>query len=440
MADSMNIIVQEQVRDRYARVASAKIGEKSILTPSFFTLIQDAYELDLLTEIESQCHPNRLGGVVVRIFDARRTLEKVQMQVPRDIFGRVREDKYSLLMKRHALLVDPSFEYIYYEGKMGKFTLDPQTHEIVVNYISALEQEKTRQESTRKYNQAKEKLHSGFWKGIIADNRKEVGFIKDILERQWRFGADVTIPPVPLITSRDMLSIAIEINDKSRELSRLGGKPCATYFLLKNSLIRDHVLLESIKEYIAENSSQALTLFKFKYLDLTDPKLITDRENYGRLMLDLAYFSQTFPNRACMVLENYYQTFTSPVAGFDFVSSSFTAQDGGEMSFSEHPSYGQYLDPKLLVHRNFDEMAEVYKNSHRRLPCTCIPCRSVTIKDLKLMPPDAWNTLRRKHTAAFMDIWMEYIAQAVQKKNVELIIDRLSNSKISILKDLLPKI
>lgn len=436
----MNLIVQEQTRDRYARTTFATIGEKSIVTPSYFTLIQDAYELDLLMDLESQCHPSRLGGIIVRIFDAKKALERIQMQVPRDIFGRIREDKYSLFMKKHALLVDPSLEYLYYEVKMGRFILDPQTPKDIVDYINALEQEKTKQENKRKYNQAKEKLHQEFWKNIAKDNRKEVEFIKGTLERQWRFGVDVTVPPVPLITSRDMLSVAIEINDKSRELSRIGKKPCATYFLLKNSLVRDHILLEDIKEYITGNSSQNLTIFKFKYLDLTRPKLITERENYGRVMLDLSYFSQVFPNRACMILENYYQSFISPVAGFDLVSTSFTAQDGGEISFSEHPSYGQYLDPKLLVHRNFDEMVDVYVNSHRRLPCSCIPCKSITVKDLRDMSPNDWNILRRKHTVALMDRWMGYIAQAVEKKNIELIADRLANSKISILKDSLPKI
>lgn len=435
----MNLVVQEQLRDRYARITSARIGEKTFLTPSFFVLIQDPYELDALLELQSQHHLSRLGGIIVKIFDARRTLERVQRQIPKDIFGKVREDKYSLFLKTHALLIDPALEYLYYEGKMEKFLSDLQTHKLIVNYLNRLEQEKTRYETKGKYNQAKEKLHSDFWKGLIKDSSKEVGFIKHSLEQQWRFGADITIPPVPLITARDMLSIAIEVNEKSRELSRLGGKPCSTYFLLKSNLIRDHALLEDIKEYVAERASQTLTLFKFKYLDLTDPKLITGRENYARLMSDLAYYSKIFPNRACMVLENYYQSFVSTIAGFDIISCSFTAQDGGEISFSEHPSYGQYLDPKLLIHRNFDEMVEVYKNNHQRLPCSCISCKSIVVKDLRELSPDTWNVLRRKHTASLMNTWMEYMAQAIEKGNTELLVDRLANSKISILKDLLPK-
>lgn len=248
-------------------------------------------------------------------------------------------------------------------------------------------------------------------------------------------GVDIVIPPVPLIHSKKMLEIANDINDVSKEISR-GRRLCANYLLVKSTILKKDSLMNDIKQSVFENSSKTLTVFKLKNLDLTNPIYIVQRDNYRELMLDLAYLSQNFENRSCMILENSYQAFASPFAGFDLVSSSFTMFDR-DVSFSEHPPYGKYLDPKWKVHRTFDEMVRVYK-SLGRLPCPCKACREVTVPDLTLMTPDEWYRLRRVHIPLYMDYWMGYVARAVEEKNTELARDSFANSKITILKDLLP--
>src|SRR5207247_752134 len=102
-------------------------------------------------------------------------------------------------------------------------------------------------------------------------------------------------------------------------------------------------------------------------LDLTNPRMLTERETYTDLLLDLAYLSKTLPNRAFMILENSYQSFASAVSGFDIVSSSATGFDG-EGGFSEHPTYGSWIDPRLMVHVDFDEVRRIFHNNNERLP------------------------------------------------------------------------
>ena len=435
MVKSLSLLVSEQDRDRYTRVATVKVGRKKVVTPCFSPLIQNSRELDLFLKLKLEYKPSRLGAFIVRYFDAPETLRKVQPHVKTDVLGRVREDKYSIFMRGNVFMIDPVTEYLYYDARMGGFFKNPSTPRIVIEFVYKLQREKKYQTKKSSYSKRKERLHTEFWKQIFEDTRMKIRFVRSFLEYQMACGVDIVIPPAPLIYSKKMLEIAIGINDVSKEIAR-GRRLCANYLPVKNTVLKKDSLMNDIKQSVLENSSRTLTIFKFKNLDLTNPTLIIERDNYRELMLDLASLCQTFEDRACMVLENSYQAFASPFAGFDLVSSSFTMYDK-DVSFSEHPPYGKYLDPKWKVHRTFDEMARVYENIGR-LPCSCKACREVTIPDLRLMSPDDWYELRRVHLPLFMDNWMEYVARAVRDRNTELVRDSFADSKISILKDLLP--
>ena len=435
MVKILSLLVSEQDRDRYARVAIVKVGGKKVVTPCFSTLIQNSHELDLFLKLKSEYKPSRLGAFTVRYFDAPETLRKVQPHVKADVLGRVREDKYSIFMRDNVFMIDPVTEYLYYGARMDGFFKNPSTPRIVIEFLYKLQRERKRRGEKTSYSKRRDRLHTEFWKQLFEDPRMKIRFVKSFLEYQMACGVDIVVPPAPLIYSKDMLEIAIGINDVGKEIAR-GRRLCANYLPIKNTVLKKDSLTNDIKQSVMENSSKTLTIFKFKNLDLTNPALIIERDNYRELMLDLAYLSQTFEDRACMVLENSYQSFASPFAGFDLVSSSFTMYDR-DMSFSEHPPYGKYLDPLWKVHRTFDDMAEVYENIGR-LPCPCKACKEVTIPDLRLMSPEEWYVLRRVHVPLFMDNWMEYVARAVRDKNTELVRDSFANSKITILKDLLP--
>ena len=154
-------------------------------------------------------------------------------------------------------------------------------------------------------------------------------------------------------------------------------------------------------------------------------------------MIDLAYFNQDNKEHSCMVLENNYQCFASPFAGFDFVSSSFTLYDSDVISYVEHPPYGSYFDIFDKVHKKFDDVASGYDVS-KRLRCPCRSCQDVKVPDLRLLSPDEWFKIRRMHIPMYMDYWMRSIVRAVKERNTELVRDNFSDSKVSNLKDILP--
>lgn len=433
MVKDINLQVLEQDRDGFSRVTEIKIGKKTITTPCFTTLIQNSRELDLFLNLKLGYAPSRLGAFIVRFFDTTDVLRKIQPNVKMDVLGRIREDKYSLFIKNHVFFVDPCTEYLYYPTKIRSFLAHPNTPEVVADYLYKLQREKNCQ--TKGFSKRRDQMHKNFWKQICEDDKTKINFVKRFLEHQMVCGVDMVIPPVPLITDKTLFKIAVELNTTSKEISR-GRRPCASYFLAKQSILNNDNLMAEINQSLLENSSKTLTIFKFKNLDLTRPSYVVQRDNYRELMLNLAYLSREMQNRSSMVLENSFQAFASIFAGFDLVSSSFTMFDN-DIGYSEHPPYGKYFDPRMKIHRKFDDMVETYRKLGR-LPCPCEACREVKLPDLEMISSTDWYKLRRSHIPLYMNHWMKYVERAVKEKNTALARDTFVNSKITILKDLLP--
>jgi hypothetical protein len=436
MVGDLVLQVTEQDRDRHTRVATIDLNKKIVRTPCFVTQIQNKYEFDIFFGLKEKYAPTRLDAFVVKYPDVPSVLRRVQPAITNDILGKVREDKYTLFMKNNLFIIDPATDYLYYTMNLDSFSLNHNTPKCIIDYASKLRTEKKDKDPKVSFDKRKERLHKEFWKERVSNNSEKMSFVKGILEYQRRSRADILLPPAPLIDSEEMLKIAIEINNVAKGIARINNKLCATYLNVKTTLLKSDELMNKIKLAVYENSSKSLTVFKFKNLDLALPNSVIQRENYRQLMTDLAYYSQDYKDRACMVLENSCQCFVSPFAGFDFVSSSFTFYDR-DMSYSEHPPFGSYFDPIAMIHVPFDEVARSY-DELGRLKCPCQSCKDVKVTDLRLLKPEQWNEIRRTHVPMYMNHFMETILKAVRERNTELARDTFSNSKVSNLKDVLP--
>jgi len=375
--------------------------------------------------------PN-VGSFVVRLFDADEILP-TKRYVQTDIGGHILTDRISLFLENTVFAIDPATEYLYYEARMQRFLKDGRTPQIIRDYAANMVNQKRFLESTQ-YEKLKVRSHRDFWETAIGSPNARNKFIREIFQFATLVGADFFIPPVPVILDESFLDMTVKMNDVSRELAlALGRKECANHFILPKSGLKNTRLLDEIKQYVIESGSR-LNVFKFKNLDLTSPRMLTERENYTELLLDLSYITKTFKNRAFMVLENYYQSFASAVAGFDIVSSSITGFDG-DGGFSEHPAFGSWLDPKLMVHVNFDDVRRMFQNNGGRLPCHHDVCKNIT--DIDSISPEAWNMLRRQHCTLYYDDLMGQITKAVSDRNVDLARERLGNSQLSSLRGLI---
>ena len=435
MSWQRSLLVTELDRDRTSRVAKIDLGSKTLLTPNFCPLIQSPMDLEALMLARASGEAVHVGSFIVRMFDANEILPTIRTHLQTDMSGRVITDRISLFLRGTVFAMDPVMEYLYYDSKMQRFLHDPLTPRSVRNYAHEVANHKKNIGDARQYGKTKSRLHKAFWENAHDQSTARNKLIHDVFQVSMRFGVDFLIPPVPLALDERLLEIARRINEVASEVAlALGRKHCANYLVLPRSSLSDAHFMDKVKNCVLESSAR-LSILKFKYLDLTNPRMLTERETYTDLLLDLAYLSKTLPNRAFMILENSYQSFTSAVSGFDVVSSSATGFDG-EGGFSEHPTYGSWIDPRLMVHVDFDEVCRIFHNNRERLPCHHEVCGNV--KDIETVTPERWNLLRREHCILYYNDCMSQITRAVTDRNIELAREKLVNSQLSSLRGLIP--
>ncbi len=435
MSSSRELTIAELDRDRSSRVARIQFGPKSILTPSFAPLIHTTSDLETLIQVRASNPTQHLGIFVVRSFDSHAVLPTRSKTLQMDMSGRVVTDRTSLFLENTAFVIDPATEYLYYDALMSKFLTEKSTPETIRDYVRQVLKQK-RVSNGQSFSD-KSKFHSDFWDRIAGDSAVRNRLLREIFQDAMHLGGDFLIPPVPIVLNDRLLDISIKLNDVSKEIAlALGRKECASYFLLPGGAVRNARLLEKVKEYILYSSTR-LNVIKLKYFDITAPGMIEHRENYRELLLDLAYFSKTLKNRCFMVLENYYQCFPSAVVGFDIVSSSITGYDG-EHGHSKHPSYGKWIDPRLMVPVDFDNVKRIFHNNGDMLPCHHVICRGV--KDIDHISPSEWNSIRRQHCPQYYADLMMQVARAVRDRNMELAREKLSNSPLTALKSLITNV
>lgn len=71
---SQNIFVETLEEDRFARTTQMTIGDKTIQTPNFCTLVQNDIELNSLINLTMLSESKYLGTCVIRVYDAPKTI------------------------------------------------------------------------------------------------------------------------------------------------------------------------------------------------------------------------------------------------------------------------------------------------------------------------------------------------------------------------------
>lgn len=175
---------------------------------------------------------------------------------------------------------------------------------------------------------------------------------------------------------------------------------------------------------------------KIKNLDLWNSGQLVQKESYKKLMDTMFEIRKKNPSKMFLALENWYQCFVSACYGFDIVSSSMTGFDRD----SEYGTntYGSWFDPELMYYVPFDILKKrIVKNTENRLPCSCYACTQIS--DLENVERDIWYIRRREHYVLTMNKNMRMIRQAIEDRNIELAREKIVNSDISGLKNLIPR-
>ncbi len=452
MKDKQFVQIKETNRDRYARITQTVINNKTIQTPCFsprITKSPNYDELELFIRLRTTQLTQYLGVHVVRLPDLNKVIDPKLVRIHQTTLDNsYMEEGFLKFRKNNVFLVDPSLEYLYYERHMKNLASTPNIPEPIKEYVHHSLEKK---DSTLKYQEYKNwhrSFHSKFWHELDKDRRSRNRLVGELLDHSMEREADLAIPPVPLATNESLFDLAISINRISRELINANYESvdqCATYFLLpawiltrKESVKR--YILSKLEDYIIRIPAK-LTILKFKNLNIGQGRIV-EREEIRTLADTISRIKKAQPERLFMLLEA--GIYASPLAavGFDIVSTSLTGHDSdGGFSFEKR---GKWFDPKELITRSISDVWTMYKNGDDNLPCYCTACRqmSETMKKLpeyKSINFDEWNMFRREHYCLTMNEIMRQIEQAIKDKQIELITDKLVNSELALLRDVIPR-
>ena len=445
------IKVKETDRDRFARTTKATINEKTILTPCFsprVTKSPNYNELDLLIRLRTTQPTPYLGAHVIRLFDLKKLIDpRLSRKDQTTLDNSYIEETFLKFQKKNVFFVDPSLEYLFYTTRMRSFATTPNLPEPILEYVENSLQKKEKV-PPQEYKNWQRAYHSKFWHELDKDRRTRNRMIGELLDYQMERRVDIAIPSVPLATNESLFDLAIAINKISRELVRANYESvdqCATYFLMPSWILTRK---ETIKEYIMtrlveyiKRTPAKLTILKFKYLDIGQNRII-EREEIRKLLIEISRIRKAQPKRLFMLLEGGIYASVLATVGFDIVSTSLTAYDGdGGFSLEKR---GQWFDPKEMVPRSIKDVWTMYKNGGDNLPCYCSACIGMSetmkqLEDYKSINIDEWNMYRREHYCLNMNEIMRQTDQAIEDRQVELLTDKLANSELALLKDLIPR-
>ena len=77
------------------------------------------------------------------------------------------------------------------------------------------------------------------------------------------------------------------------------------------------------------------------------------------------------------------------------------------------------------------------KNNENHLPCYCAICKQIS--SLDNVDRESWYNIRREHYVLTMNEYMRMIRQAIADRNIELAREKIVNSELSRLKNLIPR-
>jgi hypothetical protein len=440
---SQNIIVETLDEDRFARTTRITIGEKTVYTPNFGTLVQNILELDSLINLSMLSESKYLGTYVVRIFDAPKIIvprlrhtEQISIASLKSV-----EELFLKFARKNVLFIDPSLEYLLYEFHAKKFVgaikglrTNAKQLETLLCYLE--ERDATKKKiSEKEYEIWKKAFHKKFWYDLDRNQPARNKFVGDYLDIETLCASEVFMPPVPVVDSEGMLDIAIRINTFAKTIAPR-TRPCAAFLLFQKSLLSNDALVDKVIAYLRADPTQ-LTIIKIKNLDLWTPGYVRQRENYRKLMDAMHEIRQRNPDKVFMALESWYVSYASACYGYNVVSSSMHGFDR-DSDFGTN-TYGSWFDPELMYYIPFDELKDkVLKNTHNHvMPCYCSVCKG--IKNLEGVSKDEWYRLRREHYTLTMNEYMRMISQAISERTIELARDKLANSQLALLQTLIPR-
>jgi hypothetical protein len=441
----------EHRKCKFSESTDLEINEKILVTPTFAPRLKSDGDLNRYMTARNTYSPRQLSAYVVRLLDVGRTLYPTMKKTAT---SKLLADQATLDREfapqsgKKVLLVDPALEYLYYATNRERLLNTPFVPHTIRKYMREFFEKSKRLEKEREHKGDKKVIskklfvdaeHTNFWTCVYKDERMRIRLIRDTLNVELKAGADVLIPPVPLITEAHLLDVAIFMNEKTRALSPAlseDKRVCADYFVLKPKVLRNQRMMSTIKEYVS-NSESELTLFKFKNLNLNDENLHLARKEFKSFLLELSLVSHHFENKTFGLLEAGNQTFPAAFSSFAIVSTGFNLdREDRRRDPKEISPFANRYDPVNMTMIDKETFLETVENNGKVVPCSCQVCT-----DNPSIPRNFidYNRLAKEHYLLCREQEMNEIINAIENQDAIMGFEKLQRSALKNLTEIIPR-
>jgi hypothetical protein len=434
--------------DRCARTGIIKIGEnKVVLDITFAPTVTTSDEMTMLMKgmaIEPLDHAH---ACVIRLHDASDTIKPVKRRskaAALDGSDFTAKNRYSNAFLDFAtIIIEPGTDSMKYEGRMKEFATSPDVPFELRKFANRMMTYRVRKKKGSAAPDGKSleiriKLeYDEFWDWLmLSENRAKLqGIISETIESEFGLGSDFGLGPVPVIDSEKMLNYTKDVNRLTLAIWPKGQNDnCATYLILAPEVFSNPDLMKKIVAYIREVGTKFIVI-KFKNLQLDLRNKGDECKEMQNLLLAINEIKHEHnDDRVFVALEAGFQMYPFAAGGFDIVSTSMTGYDG---EFPFHRGGGRdisgYFDITWLAPRDA-------KYARKMLSFGGFPhegCICSRVRDVEAALLD-WPKIRREHYIRRVDELYGQIWSFIDEQKIELAKGRVSNSRVSNLKHILP--
>ncbi len=434
--------------DRCARRGIIQIGDKRIRIVNHAPVISSPREMRLFIQRIAGADLGHVRSCVFRLQDVGDTLRpsllKSKMGTIDSQEGLSVKNVYlNHFFDETAIIIDPSPDSMKYEGHMREFSMSTDLPSELTRFAARMESYRTkkrkgmRDDEGESYESKIKREYSDFWDwlmqpGNIVKLRK---IVEDTIAAQFKLGADIGMPPVPVIDSARMLDFTRFVNMYALDYWPAEQKDTAsTYLILAPEVFSDDDLMKRVIAYIKSVETKFLVI-KFKNLELDRRDKVDETLRMKDLLETISKIKHEHKDdKVFVALEAGVQNYLFAVGGFDIVSTSMTGFDGDFpfRRFNKNALNG-YLDITTMLLRDDKYVRMILANAgFLHDGCVCS-----TVADYNAARVD-WYDIRREHFERRMDELYTQVEEFVGQRKIELGKDRLSKSRLSNLKQALP--
>lgn len=441
-------VVTENERDRAYRNAEISMNGKQIfLTPNMSMLIKSTRpnEFDLYYYTKTKFTAEHAETYVMRLYDAPMFLGPHRDKVKESTDQRdLKNDKaihpYTRFTNAHVGLPDTGLEYLYFENKtqlkrLQEFTKQDVALTPLSDYIDSFISNRDKIDDSAQFNHVKVGLHRDFWLdnlGSRQETKTREAIVSSLLkfESKW-FDHDVS--PSPLIDSKDMLQLSLDINETAQAISYSNDREDSLNLLLHPSTIFDTDLIANVNKAILESKAR-LTVIKIKRLDLRRDVDFDAMDNLKSIFETVSEARVKNKSRVFAFWEAGNQFFVA-LPAFDMVSRAFGIIEG-DVGFGKYSKRGTWWDGVKMWPRKEKQATRWFRQDLSISQAHCPIC--TTIPDLDLLSDRDYRRKRRQCFLFDMNSKAQIIREAIKQGKTEIRLRQmLAYSTLASLQDLI---